>query len=295
MELSNITQTGDAGKERNFTFFKPQAVLTYSPVRERQTRMSLVREVSQLNFGDFVSVSNLEDDLLALGNPDLRPQTTWKAELSQEWRVGREGVYKVTLFYHWLSDVEDLVPLTADFEVPGNIGDGRRWGVILETTNPLDWMGLADAKLNFDVRLQDSSVTDQVTGAKRVLSDAGSFGTAPSFRNENKWAVDTGYRQDFENRRLAWGWTFRTRAQRPVFRVNEYDVYDESHEINVFLETTRWFGLKVKIEGLNVTNHIETRDRTVFTGERDFSAVDFRELTEAHNGPRLVVTVSGTF
>jgi hypothetical protein len=199
------------------------------------------------------------------------------------------------MFHHWISDVEDLVPLTSEFEVPGNIGKGRRWGMIFETTTPLDWMGLQDAKFNFNVRWQDSSVTDQVSGEKRVLSDAGSFGTAPSFRNENKWAVDTGYRQDFESQRVAWGWTFRTRAERPVFRVNEYDVYDESHEINLFIETTRWFGLKIKVEGLNVTNHIETRDRTVFTGERDLSPVDFRELTEAHNGARLVVTLSGTF
>lgn len=295
IERSRISQTGDAEKKRHFTYYKPQSSLTYSPVRARQTRVSLSRTISQLNFGDFVSASNFEDDVLALGNPDLRSETTWESELSQEWRIGPDGVYKLIAFHHWISDVEDLVPLTSDFEVPGNIGKGRRWGVILESTTPLGFLGLQSAKLKLNLRWQDSSVTDQVTGEKRVLSDAGAFGTAPSFRNENSWAVDTSYRQDFEAQRVAWGWSVRSRAERPVFRVNELNIYDDGTEINVFMETTRWFGIKIKVEGINITNHIETRDRIMHTGERGSSGVDYREFTDAYNGARFILTMSGSY
>jgi len=295
IEVSTISQTGDARQKRHFTFFKPQGVLTYSPVKERQTRLSVTKEVSQLDFNDFVSAANFEDDDLAFGNPDLTPETSWIAELSQEWRYGDSGVVKLTAFHHWISDVEDLLPITIDFEVPGNIGSGRRWGMIFETTVPMDRIGLSNAKLDFEARYQDSVVTDPVTGNERVLSDAGVFGTSPGFRNENNYAFGLFYRQEFEKQRTSWGWSFRTRAKRPVFKVNELDIHDESTEYNFFVETTRWFGIKIRVDGLNVTDHVETRNRAVYAGERGLSPVEFREVTEAYNGARLMVTLSGTF
>jgi hypothetical protein len=295
VEVSTISQTGDAEQTRHFTYLKPQSVLSYSPARERQTRLRIAREVSQLDFADFVSAANFEDDDLDFGNPDLQPETSWIAELSHEWRQGAVGVVKLTAFHHWISDVEDLLPLTSDFEVPGNIGDGRRWGMILETTVPMDRIGLPNAKLDFQARYQDSVVTDPVTGNDRVLSDDGLFGTSPSFENENKYAFGLFYRQDFSRQRTSWGWSFRTRAERPVFKVNELDIYNEDAEYNIFVETTRWFGIKMRLDGLNVTNHIETRDRTVYEGERDLSSVAFRELTDAYNGARIMLTLSGSF
>ena len=294
-EWSTIRQTGDAEQTRSFFYVKPQAVLSYSPSRERQTRLRVAREVAQLDFRDFVSAANFEDDDLALGNPDLQPETTWVVELTQEWRGGRNQVVQLTAFHHWISDVQDQLPVTDVYEVPGNIGDGRRWGVILESTVPMDWTGLRGSKLDWQARWQDSVVTDPVTGEQRVLSDAGAFGTSPSFMNENEWALGLFFRQDIEARKVSWGWSFRTRAERPVFRVNEYDLYNEGAEYNVFVETTRWFGIKIRLEGLNVTNHDETRDRTVFAGLRDLSGVDFRELTDAYNGARVVLTLSGSF
>ena len=294
-EWSTIEQTGDAEQTRHFSYIKPQAVLSYSPVRERQTRLRVAREVAQLDFSDFVSAANFEDDDLALGNPDLRPETTWIAELSQEWRGGENKVVKLTAFHHWISDVQDQLPISEDYEVPGNIGDGRRWGVIVESTVPMDWTGLEGSKLDWQARYQDSVVIDPVTGKDRVLSDAGAFGTSPSFMNENKWALGLFFRQDIEAQKVSWGWSFRTRAERPVYKVNEYDLYNEDAEYNVFIETTRWFGIKIRLEGLNVSNHIETRDRTVFAGLRDLSPVDFREYTKAYNGARIVLTLSGSF
>ena len=124
-EVSTITQTGDVELERDFSFLKPELSLTYAPDQGKQTRISLRRTVSQLDFRDFVSSSIFEDDNLALGNPDLKPETTWKLELEHERRFGQESVVKLTVFHDWVSDVEDLLPLAPALEAPGNIGDGR--------------------------------------------------------------------------------------------------------------------------------------------------------------------------
>jgi len=294
-EKSTISQSGDAELERSFTFFKPRAGLTYSASPARQTRLRLAKEVSQLDFNDFVSATVFEDDDLALGNPNLKPESTWIAELSEEWRFGELGVVKVTAFHHWISDVEDLLPLSSEFEAPGNIGDGRRWGVELETTLPLDALGLTAARLDIKTRWQDSAVTDPVTARDRVLSSEGGNGDDIIFRNENRHALIVDYRQDFDRSQISWGAHFATRAERPLFKVNELDVFDEGKVLNVFVETSRWLGLKIRLEGLNLFDIEETRDRTVFSGERDLSSVAFREVSERTNGRRLTLTFIGGF
>jgi len=284
--------------ERNFFFVKPDAVLSYTPVQGVRWRMRLGREVAQLNFNDFVSATVFEDDDLRLGNPNLRPDTTWKLELGYERRFGGVSVVKLTGFYHRITDVLDLLPLTPDFEVPGNIGDGRRWGLELEATMPLEWLGLMASKLDITLRWQDSTVVDPVTGEDRVLSGQGGVGAYRSLlagNNNNKYFVRLNYRQDFEVERVAWGWTLAERDKRPLFKVNELDVHNEGHAIDAFIETTRWFGLKVSIVGENLLNFTQTRDRTVFAGERDFSAVDFHEIRERFNGRRISLSVSGSF
>lgn len=294
-ETSTISQTGDAEQKRSFSFIKPRTALTYSASSARQTRLRLAREVSQLDFNDFVSATVFEDDDVALGNPNLQPESTWIAELSEEWRFGELGVVKVTAFHDWISDVEDLLPLTPEFEVPGNIGDGRRWGVELESTVPLQFVGLVGAKLDAKLRWQESTVTDPVTGQSRVLTADGGNSQDIKFYNENRYTVILDFRQDLEKSRVAWGWHYATRAERPLFKVNELEVYDEGTQLNAFIETTRWWGLKIRFTANNILDVVDTRDRTIYTGERELSPVDYRELRTMTNGTRLILSFSGAF
>jgi hypothetical protein len=296
-ETSTISQSGDASLERHFFFLKPRAVLIYSTGRQSQTRLRVEREVAQLDFGDFISATVFQDEDLALGNPNLRPDTTWVAELSQEQRFGPLGVIRLTLFHHWISDVVDLLPLTPEFEAPGNIGDARRWGAELEGTLPLAALGLAGGRLDIKARWQDSTVTDPVTGRARVLSAKGGFNGPPvvRFNRENEYAVQVSFRQDFRAARWAWGWNAGREAERPLYKVNELDVYDQELLIDAFVETTRWFGLKIRLEGTNLLNYDETRERTLYTGERVLSAVESRELRSRKPGRRVQITFSGSF
>ncbi|NNE38828.1 MAG: TonB-dependent receptor, partial [Gammaproteobacteria bacterium] len=148
MEISEISQSGDAEQKRSFTFIKPQAIVTYTSDQGNQTRLSLIRDVAQLNFSDFVTNAEFEDDDIALGNPDLKPDTTWIAQLLHERRFGEEAVFKISVFHHWISDVIDLIPITDTFEATGNIGNGRRWGGEVETSIPLEWLGLTGARID---------------------------------------------------------------------------------------------------------------------------------------------------
>jgi len=300
-EVSEIAQTGDAEQIRFFSFIKPQGLVTWAPRQDWHTRFRLAREVAQLDFNDFVSSTFFLDEDLALGNPDLKPQSTWLAELSHERRFGDLGVLTLTGFHHWIQDVQDLLPITDEFEAPGNIGNGRLWGVILESTIPLEWVGLGGARLNLYARWHDSSATDPVTGQQRILSrrreSGGGPGIAGFVDNTDHYGFGLDFRQDFQAARVAWGWDMRSRTERSQFKVNELDIFDEELQLNTFIETTRWLGLKIRFVFDNILDYSDMRDRTVFHGRRDlaFTGVDRREISDYLRGRRYELFLSGSF
>lgn len=301
-ELSEISQTGDGNRTRNFSFIKPQALVIWSPRQGVQTRMRVLREVAQLNLNDFVTTTQFQDDNLLLGGDNLEPESTWVSELTYERRFGDLGVVSLTGFHHWISDAQDFVPLPnrTDADAPGNIGDARRWGLELESTLPLEWLGLTGARLDLKLRLQDSTVTDPVTGNARLLTGRSEHQGPPIFMytrdNNNDYIYDLAFRQDFQDARVAWGWDIADRGERIWYKVNELNLYDEEGiEANVFIETTRWWGLKFRLAATNLDHFVETRNRALYEDGRGLSPVSRRELTERVEGRRLTLTVSGTF
>ena len=287
-EISRISQSGDANQVRRFFFLKPTSVLTYTPAQGKKITLTMKREVSQLNFNDFVSATIFEDDdELALGNPNLRPETNWLVDLNYEHRFGDVGVFQITGYYRWFSDVLDLLPLSDTDEAPGNIGNGSRWAILIEGTAPLDWMGLSNAKLNFNFRRRGTSVVDPVTGVTREFS-------VNNPRNL-KYSHNFNFRQDFVDAQMAWGWFTNYQSERPSFKVNELDVRNNGMNLNFFIESSRWFGVKIRLSVENILDSTTTRDRTIFVGKRDLSAVEKLRFDESTRGRELNLSLSGSF
>lgn len=282
-ETSTISQSGPTGQKRSFFFVKPLLSLTYAPEDSRQTRLRFQRLVAQLDFLDFVSATNFEDNEVDLGNPELSPDSTWRLELSHERRFGEIGAATVTLFHDWIEDVQDLLPIGGIFEVPGNIGSGRRYGVEFEGTLPLDFLGLEEARLDLDTRWQNSRVTDPVTGRNRVLS------------GEREFTVNIDFRQDFVEDRWAWGWDMELIGESPNFGIDEIDRFDRGVDLGAFFETTRWFGVKMRLSAQNLLNREFLRERTIFQGRRNETPILFREFRDRYRGRSIVFTISGSF
>ncbi len=298
VEFSTISQTGDSEQKRSFHFLKPRGIVTWSVSDDQQIRMRIEREVAQLDFDDFISTTVFDDNDVLLGNPNLRPDATWVLEMDYERRFGRTGAFKVIAFHHWIDDVLDLLPLTDTNAVPGNIDNGRRWGVEMENTIPLEWVGFIGAKLNLTLRWQNSTVIDPVTSITRVLSAQGgnpAYRTLANGNRNNRYLLRADFRQDLVDERIAWGFTIAERDDRPLFKVDELDIYGEGIAMDAFIETTRWFGVKIRLQGENMLDFTEWRNRTVYEGRRTLSTIDFRENREFLNGRKLTLSISGSF
>ena len=147
-----------------------------------------------------------------------------------------------------------------------------------------------------NARWQDSTVTDPVTDEERVLSATifrGSQGTI--FDTDSEYAATVEFRQDLESTRIAWGWDATFEADLIIFKVNELDVRDRDPEINLFIETTRWLGLKIRLEYNNILDQVEYRQRSLYEIERDLSPLLRRQLQHRTDGREIGLTLSGSF
>jgi|GEM_PF-222355 len=282
-EDSTVTQIGGFSEDRSFFFWKPSLAMSWSPTDLSQWRLRALRNVGQLDLQDFVSGADLGDVELALGNPQLSPETTVTVDLSYEKRGSGFGIGSVTLFHDWIDDVNDVLPLSGQLEVPGNIGSATRAGVRGELTLPLDGIGLLGGRMDASAQWQTSRVDDPLTLLPRALSD------------ERQWEANLEVRQDLQAKRLAWGVLMFARDVFPQYGIDEIDFRGQRADMDVFVETRALAGLRIRLTVEDVFRDGEDRDRRVFAGNRSTEPLAFREVREQSRARTISLEVSGDF
>jgi Outer membrane protein beta-barrel family len=283
-EFSEISQSGDASRKRTFKFPKPSFSATWDVSEHDQFRVSIVRKVSQLNFGDFVSNINLSDSRTNLGNPELEPDRTWAFETSWERRFGKKGSVNVKYHQDWISAAQGRVPINNAFDGPGNLGNARRWFVDFSARFPLDGVGVKGATLDASWFAQGTRVTDPVTGQTRPLDG----------NISRNWSLN--FRQDINTLKLAWGWSYDDGFAFQQFRLFERQSTNfESGRLNVFVETTYIKGITITTGFNDILDQKSTRTRTFFTGSRANGIVSGSQVRIRSNGPLYYIRVKGTF
>ncbi|MBL8530485.1 MAG: TonB-dependent receptor [Hyphomonadaceae bacterium] len=292
-ETSTLTFTGDANQSVDLNYFKPSIQLTRTFGGNNQLRARVYRDIGQLDFDDFVSATAIADSLINGGNPDLAPQTSWRAELGADLRFPGGAALGLTLTHHWISDVADLVLIVAPganpgdppirFDAPGNIGDGEATSLDVTFNTPVPFV--PGARVSIRGYLWETEVTDPVTGQPRIISR----------RPESELNVE--FRQDFPQHRLAWGVNFFKQGEFQVYRFNEVDTSEEGPWIDVFVETTALpNNMRLRLWAANAFDGTVNRERRFFAPDRTGPLVR-REDRERffERAPWVIVQLSGTF
>jgi hypothetical protein len=282
-EASQISQSGDTTTRRNFFYIKPWLSVAYLSTDRQQLRLRAYRDVSQLDFFDFVSAADFEDQDVAFGNPDLRPESAWIAEATFDKSFSSGAALRITGFHHWVNDVQDFLPIGDGDETPGNIGDGVRWGARANGSLPLDSIGLKNARLDFEGEWRTTRVTDLVTGVLRAFS------------NEQDWLASLEYRQDFRAHGLAWGWDLDIGAPEDEFGLDEFERQREEPDLDAYVEIYRFKDMKLTVSIQNVLGAGEKRRREKFFGDRVLSPIEFIELRNRRYARTVTIQLSGSF
>jgi outer membrane receptor protein involved in Fe transport len=283
-EASTVTSSGDVVLEKSLSFTKPRATVTWSPFESLQVRGRIEREVTQLNFDDFVANNSVtQTGAVAAGNPDLSPMQAWVGELALERRFLKSGVFTVTLRRSELKDVIDRAPVflgSVVADAPANIGDGWRNEVQFSLSAPLDGIGLRQATLKAQLSLRETEVTDPTTGRPRPISAVQAFGPPPQISavRESEWELR--YAQDLPRLRSTWGFDIFGPYIDRFYRLNEIETLKSEIVILVFGEW-KWrpdLSLRVELQSLRRDT---ARVRDVWSGPRNTAPLlyrDFRDL-----------------
>jgi hypothetical protein len=284
-EASRLNFTGDTNQSVTLAYLKPSLQLTRKLGKENQLRARLYRDVGQLDFTDFVSVASLADNRINGGNPDLKPETSWRLELAGDFRFAGDAALDVRLFHHWVFDTADLVPVgppDARIDAPGNIGRAEVNGAQVTARFPLAPI-LRNASLSIDGTWQKSRVTDPLTGQRRGIS--GFSGVA----------LKADFRQDLPRHKLAWGATYTAQPTLTYHRLREIELKRSPNpSLDVWIETTALRGLKTRLTILSLLNQTERHTRTFFAPDRT-GAITSIERGLRRPGQWINLSVSGAF
>jgi hypothetical protein len=281
-EWSSLKVRGDALADRRLSFLKPSATLDWQALGGWHGQLSAKRTVAQLDFFDFISSAELNNNRVNGGNADLEPQRAWEWRGLVEHPLLGTGKLRLEIGHDRISRLQDRILTPLGFDAAGNIGSGTRSFVSGALDAPLDhwWKGL---RVKANVRMQRTRVLDPVTRGPRGFN-----GYYP------RWDWDVTARRDHGP--WAYGLTIVDRARVPGFRTDEVE----------FSRNTGVFGLgfvevrpdarttfTLDAENLFGTGSIIQRD--IFDPNRTEPAAAFRDYRYRQGGLRLTLTAKRTF
>jgi len=279
VEASRISVSGDAENEQSFVFAKPFANLIYRPVPSLQLRLGARRTVGQLDFGDFAASAEADVDRQFGGNPELGPDQTWRAAFAADWRREAFGALNVELFHEWRSDVLEQLVLPSGAFGLANAGEGRVWGVEASAAIQLQKL-IPGGLLEVRATVQDSTFDDPLTNERRALNDIRSP------------IVRVNFRQDLSSINSSWGINYIATERNTRFFANEISESRNGDELELFVETTRWFGAKSRLALRGVGGRDFIADRTFFGPDRRGTVIG-GEAVDRSRGLFITLTVEG--
>jgi outer membrane receptor protein involved in Fe transport len=250
--------------------------------------------VSQLSFSDFSATSDNSDDDqdTILGNPDIRQEQTWRYELNLEYRLPNNvGVLNSQLYYRDVTDAIDRIdvsPSPDDLQsARGNIGDGRRYGINLDASTQLAYLGLPTALLSVRFSVNDSQIDDPFLGVER------------RFDRSRRWWARSEFRHDVNRFNLSYGFNYATQA-REGSNYSQIDIFDIEREIpeyslNLFFEKRAFDGVTFRFDMMNANDRNWCRERTRFVGATVAGLVEEIENSCRQPGPKYSLKIRNTF
>ncbi|MBQ13278.1 MAG: TonB-dependent receptor [Gammaproteobacteria bacterium] len=293
-ETSTIEQSGDVSNKRDFDFLRPKLDYRFDITQSFQLRAKIEKNVSQLSFSDFSASADSSDDDLdtQAGNPEITQEQTWNYELNLEYRLPNSiGVLNSQIYYRDIEDVIDRVdvsPSPTDLQsARGNIGDGKRYGVNLDASTTLGYVGLPSALLSMGLSVQDSEVTDPFLGTERRL------------RNNGRWFGRMSFRHDITAWDLSYGFFYSNSANDGSgrTRVDIFDIEREisDYSISTFVEKKAFNGYTFRFDIQNANDNQRCRERTRFLGATVLGIVEEIEDQCSSSGIKYALKVRKTF
>ena len=293
-ETSTITQTGDVYNERDFDFVRPKLDYRYNINQSMQLRATAEKLVSQLSFSDFMASSDSDDDdqNTQAGNPQIVQEQHWEYSLNLEYRLPNSiGVLNSEIYYRDYEDVIDRVDVSTGPDdlrsARGNIGGAYRYGMNLDASSRLGYIGLPSALLSLGFSVQDSEVTDPFLNIKRRM------------RYNSRWFGRANFRHDITRWDMSYGFSYfnsdNDSNARQQIDINDIERDIRDYGLMLFVEKKAFNGITFRLDVRNANDPLRCRERTRFLGATIGGIVEEIENYCSQDGPVYALKVRHTF
>ena len=293
-ETSTITQAGDIRNERDFNFLRPKIDYRYNISPTIQLRAKVEKIVSQLSFSDFMASSDNNDDdqNTIAGNPEIVQEQQWEYSLNLEYRLpNNTGVLNTELYYRDYEDVLDRVDASTSptnlNSARGNIGDAYRYGVNLNASSRLGYIGLPNALLNIGLSVQDSEVTDPFLNIKRRM------------RYNSRWFGRASFRHDIPRWSMRYGFSYfnsdNDSSARTQIDINDIEREIRDYGLSLFVEKKAFSDITFRFDIRNANDPQRCRERTRYLGATADEIIEEIENYCSQDGPVYSLKIRRTF
>lgn len=290
-ESSEITQSGDVYKQRDFGFLKPKVDWRFNVSEALQLRASAQKIVLQLSFNDFVASSDDRDDDAATlaGNSELSQEQVHLYDARFEYRLPSDAGVIDGRFY-WMKhyDVIERMDATPDepnpTSVAGNIGDGPMYGFTLNGAVRMTPLNLPGFLITSQLQVKDSELTDPFLGIDR------------RFERYERGRFQLGFRHDMEAVPLSYGanWNNRFDGNMKRYDVDNLERYEGEPMVTAFAEMVAFDGIRFRLDVRNATSNLQCRERTRYAGRITSGTITEIEDMCSTWGRVVALKISGT-
>ncbi len=291
-EYSEIAQSGDVNKKRDFDFIKPKLDLRYDLTPTIQLRGSIEKVVRQLSFADFVASTDSQDDdsETLFGNENLRQEWFWSYNFNAQYRFPDDiGVIDANMYYHEHHDVIERIDVSPSEDnlqsANGNIGDGTMYGASLNATMRMTYLGLPNLLVTSNLSVADSEIIDPFLGIERRFSQFG----------RGRWTLS--FRHDIPQWNFNWGgsWSNRFDHNQFTYDIDDYIATLGEPSVSVFAQYITDGGVSIRFDARDATSNLQCRERRRFVGRISANILEEIEDRCWTRGTVMSLKVSSSF
>lgn len=280
-EFSKIEVSGNSQKEQSFRYLKPRLSATYSIKQDQRVIVKIDRRVNQLEFDDFAASTQALDGRVTSGNPDLVPDKVTELSATYDYNFSERGSFEISLYHQWRADILEQISLPDGGQGLGNAGKANVWGMKSNLSLPLDML-LTNGLLEVSYSHNDSDFNDPIIQASRRIN------------KEIPEQLTVKLRQDLTKQQFSWGIDFNNSYIERRYLVDELQIYRNNNVFNFFAETTRFFGIKSRIELNNINIAENDRTRLFYNDTRNGSFAG-SQVSKRRHKLEIKIILSGTF
>jgi len=282
VEVSEITVSGDSNQSQTFNFIKPRLSVNYNINEHSQLTLTAERTVEQLDFNDFAASAETSDSRTTSGNTNLKPESRSALTAIYNWSFSERGSFKLEAQYQRRRDIIEQITLPSGNQGLGNAGDADYWTVKTTLNLPVDNL-LENGLFEIYHVYRGSDFIDPLTNSHRNLSNY-----SPNW-------LKVEFRQDVSQYGYAWGMEYWGGYKRKRFYVDEIRTFEGNKRLGkVFIETTRFFDIKSRLEIRHVNVGRFIRSRYLYQENRN-GGYEGTEVSHRKFEPEINLSFSSTF